>query len=106
MAKVLIPGKMPNDPHKSKPVWVRVLTKMLVDVAARPRVLGPRILIVGLLSVGYVMLGLPYFRWSYTHIGPEENPEYVTCEYVGVQTLQKNGPDCPPVIFRKWGQQA
>jgi hypothetical protein len=106
MARVLIPGKPQHDPHKPKPVWLRVLTKMVLDVAARPRVLGPRILIVGLFSVFYVMLGLPYFRWAYTYYGSEADPQFVTCEYRGIQTMKKDGPECPIVIFRKWGQKA
>jgi hypothetical protein len=106
MAKVLIPGKPQHDPHKPKPVWLRVLSKLVFDVAARPRVLGPRILIVGLLSVFYVMLGLPYFRVDYTYYGSEDNPQFVSCNYRGLQSLTKEGPECPIVIFRKWGEKA
>lgn len=106
MGKVLIPGKPQHDPHKGKPVWRRVLTKVILDVAARPRVLGPRILIVGLLSVFYVMLGLPYLRTDYTYLGSEDDPQFVTCEYRGIQTMKKDGPECPIVIFRKLGQRA
>ncbi|MFA5951885.1 MAG: hypothetical protein WC807_16545 [Hyphomicrobium sp.] len=105
MAKVLVPGKPQHDPHKSKPVWLRVLTKLVLDVAARPRVLGPRILIVGMLSTVYVMLGLPYFRFEYTYYGSADDPSFVSCDYVGIYKFQKQGPECPIVVFRKWSEK-
>lgn len=100
MAKVLIPGKKWQDPHKPRSVGRRVAWHLLKDLAAQPRA-TMQMLVVSMLVVTFFYLGLPYVFYDGTFYESGQQQIFVDCDYFGYQPFTKPGPDCPWVVWRK-----
>lgn len=84
---------LPKRPSVPRRLTTLFLTRSVVPLM--------RLAMVASAIAPFYIWGMPHLRVSYTAVGTRSAPIYLRCEYLGWNSFQAAGPQCPLVVWRK-----